>query len=231
MTTRAQVTGADEIVLALEPTTIAEWDVRDLLSGEPSAALALTTREQAAALLREVVLSLPRLTPFRQLDAAASENLAAGTAAAENAAARNTAARNASGAGHAGTAGSERFDFHVMDLPVGIAVPAGCQLTRLRLGLDARTVGVPEIPLVAYEARPVPGTELTNPVTWDLSGAAITGRFTAHVIWRVPRRVPFKVSASLLGELHGPDELDGDGAGRRRKAQFRSASQYYAIPS
>jgi len=207
----------DEIVLALEPTTIAEWDVRDLLSGEPSAGLAFTTREDARRLLDQVVLSLPRRSPIRDLDEYAAQNAAV---------VRQPMA-----------ADTGRFDFHVMELPVSICVPAGRQLTRLRLGLDARTVGVPEFPVVAYDTLPAPGGELTSPVTWDLSGDAIGEGFTARVIWRVPRRVPLKVSASLLGEVQGPGEPreDGavprDGALRLRKAQFRSVSQYYAIPS
>jgi hypothetical protein len=257
---------ADEIVLALEPTTIAEWDVRDLVCGDRSAGLAFATREETAHLLDRVVLSLPRLSPIRNL---------AGYAAEHGVPLRQPAA-----------ADCERFDFHLLELPVSISVPAGRKLTRLRLGLDAEAVGS-EDQVVAYDVFPAeagqpaagdgaavsvdvsdmltfaspaaagmlglnltapawpPGRQaavrcaqrLANPVAWDIGGEALGERFTAYVIWRAPKRVPLKVSASLLGELHGaraPEEADqapGTGHGRLRKAQFRSASQYYAIPS
>ena len=55
------------MVLALEPTTIAEWDVRDMVCGDRSAGLALATREEAEQLLGDVALGVPRLSPVRRL--------------------------------------------------------------------------------------------------------------------------------------------------------------------
>jgi hypothetical protein len=253
-----------EIVLALEPTTIAEWDVRDIVCGEESAGLALATREEAELLLEEVALGVPRLSPVRSLppDPAGVAG-DAGPAAADpprsSAAARPAApgaADSPAGAGGAerGDAGpvvplsrppaeqAGRFDFHLMELPVSISVPAGRTLTRLRLGLRAEAARHQGAPVVAYDLFPEldPASQrLANPVAWDVSGDGLGQVFTAYVIWRAPRNVPLRVSASMLGELLGAGDPPGGEtadeaappARRLRKAQFRSASQLYEIPS
>lgn len=249
-----------EVALALEPTTIAEWDVRDLLSGSPSAGLALATRDEAGRLLDDVALSVPLVGDVHDLADFAGEH---GIPLSQGAAAE-----------------SERLDFHLMELPLGISVPADRELTRLRLRLDAEPDAKAGATVLAYDvfpaqpassAQPVeptaagdaapadvsseltfvrrPGPQtlglrlaepsqwagrppsvncaerLANPVIWDVAGPAIGGRFTAYVIWRVPRQVPFTVSASLLGELRGSEN------GRLRKAQFRSGAQRYPVGS
>jgi hypothetical protein len=263
-----------EVVLALEPTTIAEWDVRDIVCGEESAGLALATREEAEQLLDHVALGVPRLSPVRSLaperggaglppEAAPAAPAGAAAAAAAPAGSADpvpdpaaAAAGRAPGAGsdERGDAGpvvplsappaaqSGRYDFHLMELPVTISVPAGRTLTRLRLGLRAEPARHQDAPVVAYDLFPELETasqRLANPVAWDVSGAALGEMFTAYVIWRAPRDVPLRVSASMLGELLGAGEEPGDDAGpgalrpasRLRKAQFRSASQLYEFPS
>jgi hypothetical protein len=258
------MTTDDEIVLALEPTTIAEWDVRDLIVGDGSPGLALATREEAAQLLDDVALSVPRRSPVRDLGGYAAQH---GLELSQSA-----------------LADSRRYDFRLMELPVSISVPAGRTLTRLRLGLDAET-GAEEIPPVAYDVFPADGDgpaagggelaadvsrtltfacppgsgalgldltapgqragqqvsvrwaqRLTNPVTWDVSGERIGGQLAVYVIWRTPRGHSLNVRASVLGELHGTESPEPGGPqeaghGRRRKAQFRSASQRYTISS
>jgi hypothetical protein len=137
---------------------------------------------------------------------------------------------------------SGRYDFHLMELPVSITVPAGRTLSRLRLGLRAEPAGHQDAPVVAYDLFPELETasqRLANPVAWDVSGDTLGETFTAYVIWRAPRNVPLRVSASMLGELLGAGEEPGDDsepgaprpASRLRKAQFRSASQLYEFPS
>lgn len=253
-----------EVVLALEPTTIAEWDVRDIVCGEESAGLALATREEAARLLDEVALGVPRLSPVRSLTPVPGGTAGAGPAGA---AARQPGPAAAADPGHpasgtaAGPGGGEpggagpvvplsapppaqagRFDFHLMELPVSISVPAGRTLTRLRLGLRAEPARHQGAPVVAYDLFPeldAVSQRLGNPVAWEVSGDALGEAFTAYVIWRAPRSVPLRVSASVLGELLGAGELPGGDPGSEagpqarqlRKAQFRSASQLYDIPS
>jgi len=129
-----------------------------------------------------------------------------------------------------------------MELPVSISVPAGRTLTRLRLGLRAEPARHEGAPVVAFDLFPELETasqRLANPVAWDVAGDALGDTFTAYVIWRAPRDVPLRVSASMLGELLGDGDPPGDDAepgvprpaSRLRKAQFRSASQLYEFPS
>lgn len=263
MTTHGDNRGSEqraEVTLVLEPTTIAEWDVRDLLSGAPSAGLALATRDEAGRLLDDVALSVPAVSDVHELADFAGEH--------------------GIPLSHAVAAESERLDFHLMELPLGICVPAGRELTRLRLRLDAEPDATAGATILAYDVFPAqpdrsgePGepapaapagpadvsSELTfvrrpdqqalglrldepgqwvgqppsvscaerlaNPVIWDVAGPAIGGRFTAYVIWRVSRQVPFTVLASLLGEVRGSE------SGHLRKAQFRSAAQRYRVGS
>jgi hypothetical protein len=270
MTTGAgMIARSGEVVLALEPTTIAEWDVRDMVCGDRSASLALATREEAEQLLGDVALGVPRLSPVRRLlpgqgaaagdsappaprgpDTAGTPQPAAGGPAAEASPAAGPASagrgeRRGAGpvvplsappAAHAG-----RYDFHLMELPVSISVPAGRTLTRLRLGLRAEPAQHQAAPVVAYDLFPEledASQRLANPVAWNVSGAALSESFTAYVIWRAPRNMPLRVSASMLGELLGTGDPPGDSgplAGRltprMRKAQFRSASQLYEIPA
>jgi hypothetical protein len=245
------MTTDDEIVLALEPTTIAEWDVRDLILGDASAGLALATREEAAQLLDDVALSVPRRSPVRDLG--------------------GYAAQHALQLSQSALAESRRFDFHLMELPVSISVPAGRALTRLRLGLDAET-GAEEVPPVAYDVFPADGDglaavggdlaadvsraltfarrtgsgtlglelaapgelagqqasvrwaqRLTNPVTWDVSGERIGGQLAVCVIWRTPRGRPLNVRASVLGELHGIEPPDPGGPQEAGNGRRRKA--------
>ena len=124
---------------------------------------------------------------------------------------------------------------------MSISVPAGRTLTRLRLGLRAEPAQHQAVPVVAYDLFPEledASQRLANPVAWNVSGAALSESFTAYVIWRAPRNMPLRVSASMLGELLGTGDPPGDSGAlagrltpRMRKAQFRSASQLYEIPA
>ncbi len=270
MTTGAGLTArSGEVVLALEPTTIAEWDVRDMVCGDRSAGLALATREEAEQLLGDVALGVPRLSPVRRLlpgqgaaagDSAPPALRGPDTAAAARPAAGDPAAQAGPAAGPARAGSGERadagpvvplspppaahagrYDFHLMELPVSISVPAGRTLTRLRLGLRAEPAQHQAVPVVAYDLFPEledASQRLANPVAWNVSGAALSESFTAYVIWRAPRNMPLRVSASMLGELLGTGDPPGDSGAlagrltpRMRKAQFRSASQLYEIPA
>ncbi|HEY1644136.1 MAG TPA: hypothetical protein VGG35_25955 [Streptosporangiaceae bacterium] len=249
--------GSGEVVLALEPTTVAEWDVRDMVCGDRSASLALATREEAEQLLGDVALGVPRLSPVRRLlpgqGPAAADTApppdSAGTAPPA-AGSQRAAAGPAAGSGDAGpvvplspppAAHAGQFDFHLMELPVSISVPAGRTLTRLRLGLRAEPAQHQAAPVVAYDLFPEledASQRLANPVAWNVSGAALAESFTAYVIWRAPRNMALRVSATMLGELLGSGDPPGDSGAlagrltpRMRKAQFRSASQLYEIPS
>jgi hypothetical protein len=54
-------------------------------------------------------------------------------------------------------ADTEKYGFYLMDLPVSLAVPAGRELTRLRLTLEAATVGGSTDPVVAHDVFPAAG--------------------------------------------------------------------------
>jgi hypothetical protein len=215
-------TSSGEVVLALEPTTIAEWDVRDIVFGERSAGLAFATREEAQHLLDRVSLGVPRVSRVRRL---AGASTGPGTHGADS----DDAGPGVS-LSRPPAADAWRFDFHLMELPVSISVPAGRTLTRLWLGLRAEPAGLARparpaepaglgaAPVVAYDIFPAlgPGPQrLVNPVAWDLSGEALGDQFTAYVIWRAPRSMPLRVTASLLGELQETGELYGAGEPRK----------------
>jgi hypothetical protein len=51
-------------------------------------------------------------------------------------------------------ADTEKYGFYLMDLPVSLAVPAGRELARLRLTLEAATVGGSTDPVVAHDVFP-----------------------------------------------------------------------------
>lgn len=118
--------------LVLEPAEIAEWDAEDLLSGHLAAQLEIADRDQAKAMLEGVRLELPPVVDHRDLV--------------------DYSARRGTPLDEGLIPDLDRFDFHLVELPMGILVPESRRLVRLRMSVRMDT-GVGE-PAVAYDLFP-----------------------------------------------------------------------------
>jgi hypothetical protein len=105
--------------VTLEPAEIAEWEAEDLIAGHLSAELEIADRAAARAMLDGVRLALPGSIDHRELV--------------------DYSARRGTPLDESLVPDLTRFDFHLVELPLGILVPESRRLVRLRLGVRITT--------------------------------------------------------------------------------------------
>ena len=134
----------DALTLELEP--FPEWDSEDLALADLAEDAEPATKELARDIFKEVIFTLPPTILHSQLNERRERNSPLGSMSAD----------------------IERFDFHLIEIPLNILIPEGRTLVRLRLELEAvKVAAMDPKELATTDSDPVVAFDLFPTDTWS----------------------------------------------------------------